>query len=56
MSNNSGVKEELRRLSKVLDKIYSQQSYFHTFIRGVLAGFGSVVGATIVVGIVVTNS
>ncbi|MCL4208797.1 hypothetical protein KJZ63_04185 [Patescibacteria group bacterium] len=41
--------EEIRQLNKTMSKLNRQSNFLNSFIRGVLSGLGSVVGATIVV-------
>lgn len=46
---DSTLVEEVRRLNKTISKLDRHYGFVNTFFRGVLSGFGSVVGATIVV-------
>lgn len=46
---NSQLIEEIRRLNKTITKLDRHYSFFNSFMRGILSGLGSVLGATIVV-------
>lgn len=49
--NDSG--DLLVELKKMNRSLKAQTSFGQTFVRGVVSGFGSVIGATIVVGLVI---
>ena len=43
---------EVKRLNRILTRVYRQQSFASSFVRGILTGLGSVIGATLVVGLI----
>lgn len=55
--NKDTTNKDYERLGRMLASIYEtgyidhNQSYKHSFIKGVLGGFGGVIGATIVVAL-----
>jgi hypothetical protein len=46
------MEKELHELNSILRKVYKQNTLGHIFVRGIVAGLGSVIGATVVVGFV----
>ena len=45
---------EVKRLNKILTKMYKRSSAGSAFLIGIFSGLGSVIGATLVVAIVVS--
>jgi uncharacterized protein (DUF2062 family) len=48
---DSSLTTETRRLNQSITRLVKQQSLPSSFLRGVASGFGSVIGATIVVAV-----
>lgn len=50
--HNADLAQEIKRLNHVINRLYKQQSLWHSFLRGILSGLGSVLGATIIVALI----
>ena len=47
------TKDEIEKLTSVLERIYKRQTFSRAFLSGVWAGLGSAIGATLVFALVV---
>ncbi len=44
---------EIEKLNVILTKLYTRNSFWHSFFRGILTGFGYAIGATIIFAVLV---
>jgi hypothetical protein len=51
--DESDLHVELKKINSNLVRIYKQKTLFRTFVTGIISGLGSVIGATVVLGLII---